>query len=61
MQPNLGDVWGALGHCYLMNDELKEAYAAYQRALYSSQAAKVPYLFLLGRGSNPLSRPGFMI
>jgi len=39
-QPNLGDVWGALGHCYLMIDELKEAYAAYQRALYSSQAAK---------------------
>jgi len=39
-QPSLGDVWGALGHCYLMIDELKEAYAAYQRALYSSQAAK---------------------
>jgi len=39
-QTNLGDIWGALGHCYLMIDELKEAYAAYQRALYSSQAAK---------------------
>lgn len=40
-QPNAnGDVWGALGHCYLMVDELKEAYAAYQRALYSSEAAQ---------------------
>jgi len=39
-QQNLGDIWGALGHCYLMNDDLKDAYAAYQRALYSSQAAK---------------------
>lgn len=39
-QPMLGEVWASLGHCYLLTDELKEAYAAYQRALYSSQAAK---------------------
>ncbi|EMR65542.1 putative transcriptional corepressor protein [Eutypa lata UCREL1] len=28
-----GDVWGSLGHCYLMMDELQQAYAAYQSAL----------------------------
>ncbi|KAI0757584.1 hypothetical protein C8Q80DRAFT_1216170 [Daedaleopsis nitida] len=29
-----GEVWSALGHCYLMQDELQKAYAAYQQALY---------------------------
>ncbi|KAF8945288.1 glucose repression mediator protein [Haplosporangium gracile] len=29
-----GEVWGALGHCYLMMDELPKAYTAYQSALH---------------------------
>ncbi|KAH8160058.1 hypothetical protein CIB48_g8193 [Xylaria polymorpha] len=28
-----GEVWGSLGHCYLMMDDLQQAYAAYQNAL----------------------------
>ncbi|KAG5646897.1 hypothetical protein DXG03_001973 [Asterophora parasitica] len=29
-----GEVWSALGHCYLMQDDLQKAYSAYQQALY---------------------------
>ncbi|KAJ1339757.1 hypothetical protein BSLG_005663 [Batrachochytrium salamandrivorans] len=29
-----GEIWGALGHCYLMLDDLQKAYNAYQSALY---------------------------
>ncbi|GJJ70268.1 general transcriptional corepressor CYC8 [Entomortierella parvispora] len=29
-----GEVWGSLGHCYLMMDELQKAYNAYQNALH---------------------------
>lgn len=29
-----GEVWGSLGHCYLMMDDLQKAYTAYQQALY---------------------------
>ena len=28
-----GDVWGALGHCFLMSEDLQNAYQAYQQAL----------------------------
>ncbi|THG93797.1 hypothetical protein EW026_g7537 [Hermanssonia centrifuga] len=34
MQHDNGEVWSALGHCYLMQDDLQQAYAAYQQALY---------------------------
>ncbi|EIW86324.1 TPR-like protein, partial [Coniophora puteana RWD-64-598 SS2] len=34
MQEDNGEVWSALGHCYLMQDDLQKAYAAYQQALY---------------------------
>ncbi|CCM06303.1 uncharacterized protein FIBRA_08554 [Fibroporia radiculosa] len=34
MQQENGEVWSALGHCYLMQDDLQKAYAAYQQALY---------------------------
>ncbi|GAA5974976.1 hypothetical protein JCM11641_006786 [Rhodosporidiobolus odoratus] len=34
ISPENGDVWGALGHCYLMIDDLKKAYSSYQQALY---------------------------
>ena len=33
-EPNNGEAWGNLGHCYLMMDNLQEAYTAYQQALY---------------------------
>jgi len=36
-----GDIWGSLGHCYLMMDELQKAYSAYQQALYHLRDPKV--------------------
>ena len=29
-----GEIWGALGHCYLMLEELPKAYTSYQQALH---------------------------
>ncbi|RDB29062.1 General transcriptional corepressor ssn6 [Hypsizygus marmoreus] len=34
IQEDNGEVWSALGHCYLMQDDLQKAYSAYQQALY---------------------------
>lgn len=34
IQSDHGEAWSALGHCYLMQDELQKAYSAYQQALY---------------------------
>ncbi|KAL4254529.1 hypothetical protein ABKN59_003203 [Abortiporus biennis] len=34
MQQENGEVWSALGHCFLMQDDLQKAYTAYQQALY---------------------------
>ncbi|KAK7688149.1 hypothetical protein QCA50_008519 [Cerrena zonata] len=34
VQTENGEVWSALGHCYLMQDDLQRAYQAYQQALY---------------------------
>ena len=48
-----GEIWGALGHCYLMLDELQKAYAAYQQALYHLPNPKVASLFLSLRFSSP--------
>ncbi|KKY16882.1 putative transcriptional corepressor [Diplodia seriata] len=42
---NNGDVWGSLGHCYLMMDDLQQAYSAYQQALYHLQDPKEPKLW----------------
>lgn len=36
-----GEVWGALGHCYLMIDDLAKAYACYQQAIHYIPDAKV--------------------
>ncbi|KAF8887712.1 hypothetical protein BD779DRAFT_1672540 [Infundibulicybe gibba] len=33
LQEENGEVWSALGHCYLMQDDLQKAYSAYQQAL----------------------------
>ncbi|KAI9681380.1 MAG: glucose repression mediator protein [Caeruleum heppii] len=42
---NNGDVWGSLGHCYLMMDDLQQAYSAYQQALYHLRDPKEPKLW----------------
>lgn len=40
-----GDVWSSLGHCYLMMDDLQQAYSAYQQALYHLPDPKEPKLW----------------
>jgi general transcriptional corepressor CYC8 len=40
-EPNNGEAWGNLGHCFLMMDNLQEAYSAYQQALYYLPDPKV--------------------
>jgi hypothetical protein len=42
---NNGDIWGALGHCYLLMEDLQKAYHAYQQALYILPNANVSYAF----------------
>ena len=41
MDNNNGEIWGSLGHCYLMMDDLQKAYTAYQQALYHLRDPKV--------------------
>lgn len=41
IENNNGEIWGALGHCYLMMDDLQKAYTAYQQALYHLPNPKV--------------------
>lgn len=43
--PENGEIWGAMGHCYLMMDELQNAYMAYQQALYHLPNPKEPKLW----------------
>ncbi|KAG0940526.1 hypothetical protein G6F60_005506 [Rhizopus arrhizus] len=45
IQENNGETWAALGHCYLMMDNLQEAYQAYQQALYHLSNPKDPKLW----------------
>eukprot|EP01125_Pyxidicula_operculata_P011157 TRINITY_DN3646_c0_g2_i10.p1 TRINITY_DN3646_c0_g2~~TRINITY_DN3646_c0_g2_i10.p1 ORF type:complete len:703 (+),score=151.99 TRINITY_DN3646_c0_g2_i10:3518-5626(+) len=45
IEQNNGEIWGALGHCYLMVDDLQKAYAAYQQALYHLPNPKDPNLW----------------
>jgi tetratricopeptide (TPR) repeat protein len=35
-----GDIWSSLGHCFLMQDELQNAYNAYQSALFHLHSPK---------------------
>ena len=41
IESNNGEIWGAVGHCYLMMDDLQNAYKAYQQALYLLPNPKV--------------------
>ncbi|KAL8716624.1 MAG: hypothetical protein Q9225_006057 [Loekoesia sp. 1 TL-2023] len=45
LDANNGEVWGSLGHCYLMMEDLQQAYAAYQQALYHLRDPKEPKLW----------------
>lgn len=36
-----GEIWSELGHCFLMMDDLQQAYSAYQNALYHLPNPKV--------------------
>ncbi|KKF95033.1 General transcriptional corepressor ssn6 [Ceratocystis platani] len=45
LDSNNGEVWGSLGHCYLMMDDLQEAYTAYQNALVNLPNVKEPKLW----------------
>ncbi|KAI9485250.1 MAG: hypothetical protein EXX96DRAFT_544507 [Benjaminiella poitrasii] len=45
IQDNNGEAWGALGHCYLMMDNLQDAYHAYQQALYHLKNPNDPKLW----------------
>eukprot|EP01102_Stenamoeba_stenopodia_P007225 TRINITY_DN2010_c0_g3_i2.p1 TRINITY_DN2010_c0_g3~~TRINITY_DN2010_c0_g3_i2.p1 ORF type:complete len:532 (+),score=114.75 TRINITY_DN2010_c0_g3_i2:114-1709(+) len=45
IESNNGEVWGALGHCYLMIEDLQKAYASYQQALYHLPNPKDPNLW----------------
>ncbi|KAG1095721.1 hypothetical protein G6F42_018501 [Rhizopus arrhizus] len=49
IQENNGETWAALGHCYLMMDNLQEAYQAYQQALYHLSNPKVSRIREKGR------------
>ncbi|KAJ1922271.1 glucose repression mediator protein [Mycoemilia scoparia] len=40
-----GEIWGAIGNCYLMMDELPKAYQAYQQAIYHLPDPKEPKLW----------------
>ncbi|KAF2114678.1 hypothetical protein BDV96DRAFT_577222 [Lophiotrema nucula] len=45
VDPANGEVWGSLGHCFLMMDDLQQAYSAYQQALYHLSDPKEPKLW----------------
>ncbi|KAI8849261.1 hypothetical protein BC829DRAFT_369338 [Chytridium lagenaria] len=45
IDPSNGEIWGALGHCCLMIDDLQKAYHAYQQALYHLPNPKEPKLW----------------
>ncbi|EPY53631.1 transcriptional corepressor Ssn6 [Schizosaccharomyces cryophilus OY26] len=45
LDPKQGEIWSALGHCYLMRDDLSRAYSAYRQALYHLKDPKNPKLW----------------
>jgi len=40
-----GEIWSALGHCYLMMEDLQQAFSAYQNALNNLNNPKDPTLW----------------
>ena len=45
MDPDNGPAWTALGHCYLLVEDLQKSFNAYQQALYSLEDIKDPQLW----------------
>ena len=45
MDSENGPAWTALGHCYLLVEDLQKSFNAYQRALYSLEEIKDPQLW----------------
>ncbi|KAL0470526.1 hypothetical protein QR685DRAFT_442085 [Neurospora intermedia] len=45
IEPANGEAWGSLGHCFLMMEDLQQAYAAYQAALVNLPNPKEPRLW----------------
>ncbi|ORX86484.1 TPR-like protein, partial [Basidiobolus meristosporus CBS 931.73] len=45
IEPNRGDIWGSLGHCFLMMDDLQKAHIAYQQALNHLPHPRAPKLW----------------
>jgi glucose repression mediator protein len=42
IDPDNGPAWTALGHCYLLIEDLQKSFNAYQHALYSLEDIKDP-------------------
>lgn len=45
LDPENGAAWTALGHCYLLTEELHRAFESYQKALYSLTDVRDPQLW----------------
>jgi glucose repression mediator protein len=45
LDPENGAAWAALGHCYLLTDDLQRAFTSYQKALYSLPDVRDPQLW----------------
>jgi len=45
IDPENGAAWTALGHCYLLTDNLQKAFTAYQKALYTLPDVRDPQLW----------------
>lgn len=45
LDPDNGPAWTALGHCYLLVEDLQKSFNAYQHALYSLEDIKDPQLW----------------
>jgi glucose repression mediator protein len=45
LDPENGPSWTALGHCYLLTDDIHKAFNAYQHALYCLEDIKDPQLW----------------
>lgn len=47
-QPDNGDAWAALGHCYLRGDDLPKSYQAHQQAFYHREGREPQFWYGLG-------------
>jgi len=45
LDPDNGPTWEALGHCYLLTDDIHKAFNAYQHSLYCLDDIRDPQLW----------------